>query len=96
MSRSQQVSGGFNASKHGTVARWEQLCRDVLLQLARTNHAALPRMDSPASGPIFARLVNPTNTLLLTERILPSAERIKLFYGLLNSIPVFQDLFPPN
>jgi hypothetical protein len=43
-------------------------CRRVLLELDRTNRAALPRIDSAVSGPVFARLVNPTNTQLVALR----------------------------
>lgn len=68
-------------------------CRDVLLSLDRTNRAALPRMDSAKSGPVFARLVNATNLLVLTERTLPTPVRIRLFYALLNRFPAFEDIY---
>src|SRR6476646_572938 len=41
--------------------------RLLLGQLDHTNRAAFPRLDSPSSGPIFARVINPTNTLHCLE-----------------------------
>src|SRR5215472_16792509 len=35
----------------------------VLRGLDRTNRAAFPRLDSTNSGAVFARIMNPTNTL---------------------------------
>src|SRR5689334_9503776 len=71
-------------------------CRDILYALDRTNRAALPRMESAKSGDIFARLVNPTNTSLLAERFLPSEERVRLFYAVLNRLPAFRDIYRFN
>lgn len=68
-------------------------CRDVLNQLELTNRAALPRMGSPRSGVVFARLINRTNTLSLGERFLPAPERIRLFITLLNRFSAFQDIY---
>jgi len=50
-------------------------------------------MDSLKSGAVFARLINPTNTLLLAERILPSKERILVFMTILNRLPAFRDIY---
>lgn len=68
-------------------------CRDVLYGLNQTNRAALPRMESLKSGAVFARLINPTNTLLLAERFLPSKERILVFMTILNRLPAFRDIY---
>lgn len=68
-------------------------CRDVLYNLDRTNRAALPRMESSKSAPVFARLINATNTLFLADRFLPSAERIRSFSVVLNRLPAFQDIY---
>ena len=50
-------------------------------------------MESSKSGVVFARLVNPTNTLLLAERFLPSKERIFVFMTILNRLPAFRDIY---
>jgi hypothetical protein len=70
-----------------------RVCRDLLMALSATNRAMLPRMESAKSGALFGRLVNPTNTLLLGDRSLPSNDRIKDFYGVLNRMPAFQDIY---
>jgi hypothetical protein len=67
--------------------------RDVLLILARTNRAALPRAESPKSGTLFARLVNPTNTAFLGDRFLPTEKRVQHFSGILNRLPMFQSIY---
>ena len=68
-------------------------CRDVLYGLDRTNRAALPRMESLKSGAVFARMINPTNTLLLADRFLPSKERILVFMTIINRLPAFRDIY---
>src|SRR4026209_1768692 len=68
-------------------------CRDTLYKIDLNNHDALPRLDSPKSGPLFARIINPTNTLLLAERFLPSTNRMQLFAEIFNRMPVFQRLY---
>jgi hypothetical protein len=68
-------------------------CRDVLYGLNQTNRAALPRMESPKSGVVFGRLINPTNTLLLAEPFLPSKERVLVFMTILNRFPAFRDIY---
>jgi hypothetical protein len=78
---------------HFWTANDYSACRDVLLSLDRTNRAALPRFDSPKSGPIFARLVNATNVLVLSEQTLSARERVRLFYPLLNRFPAFEDIY---
>jgi hypothetical protein len=70
-----------------------RVCLGVLQQLDRTNRAALPRLRNPASGPIFARLTNPTNTLVLTEKSLPAQTRVELFYTLMNKFDFFQEIY---
>lgn len=68
-------------------------CRDILYNLDRTNRAALPRMNSSKSAPVFARMLNATNALSLNERFLPSAERAQLFEVVLNRLPAFRDVY---
>jgi len=68
-------------------------CRDVLYQLDRTQRGALPRTESSKSGPVFARLTNPTNTLPLADRFLPTEERIHFFYAVINRMPAFQSSY---
>lgn len=68
-------------------------CRDVLAGLSVSNRSSLPRLDSDKSGPLFRRLVNTTNLLSLEATNLPSNERIRDFFGILNRIPVFIDLY---
>ena len=68
-------------------------CRDILYGLDRTNRAALPRMESLKSGAVFARLNNPTNTLLLKEPFLPSGDRIGTFMTIINRFPSFHDIY---
>lgn len=68
-------------------------CRDLLMGLSSSNRWALPRMESVKSGAVFQRLVNPTNLLLLDETALTSNVRIKEFFGVLNRMPVFIDLY---
>jgi len=67
--------------------------RDVLWMLVRTNRAALPRAESPKSGTLFARLVNPTNTAFLGDRFLPTEKRVQYFSGILNRLPMFQSIY---
>jgi hypothetical protein len=71
-------------------------CRDILYALDRTNRAALPRMESSKSGSVFARMINVTNTLSLADRFLPSEERVRLFYAVLNRLPAFRDIYRLN
>lgn len=68
-------------------------CRDLLMGLSVSNRWALPRMESVKSGAMFQRLVNSTNLLLLDETALTSNVRIKEFFGILNRMPVFIDLY---
>jgi hypothetical protein len=68
-------------------------CRDILYKLERTQRTALPRLESAKSGPLFARFVNPTNTLLLADRFLPTEERIRSFVAILNRLPAFQEIY---
>lgn len=67
--------------------------RDVLLKLIRTNRAALPRVESPKSGLLFARLVNPTNTAFLGDPFLPTEKRVQHFSEILNRMPMFQSIY---
>lgn len=67
--------------------------RDVLSRLVVTNRAALPRVESPKSGLVFARLVNPTNTAFLGDRFLPTQKRVKHFSEILNRMPTFQSIY---
>ncbi len=78
-----------------TAAEYRR-CRDVLYGLDRTNRAAMPRLGSTRSGPVFARLINPTNTLPLTERVLPGRERVRFFSDLANVYTAFLDLYDPS
>jgi len=50
-------------------------------------------MESPKSGAVFARMINPTNTLLLSEQFLPSKERIRAFMTIINRLPAFRDIY---
>jgi len=68
-------------------------CRDILYRLDRTNRTALPRSESLKSGAVFARLINPTNTLLLGEQLLPSQERGREFITILNRYSAFRDIY---
>ena len=68
-------------------------CRDVLYKLERTQRTALPRLGSAKSGALFARFINPTNTLLLEDRFLPTEERIRSFVGILNRLPALQEIY---
>ena len=68
-------------------------CRDVLYKLERSQRNALPRLESAKSGRLFARFINPTNTLLLTDRFLPTPERIDSFAAILNRMPAFQEIY---
>ena len=76
----------WKAADYGT-------CRDFLYGMDRTNRTALPRTESLKSGAVFARLINPTNTLLLGEQFLPSEERIAGFITILNRFPAFRDIY---
>lgn len=68
-------------------------CRDILYRLDRTNRTALPRSESLKSGALFARLTNPTNTLLLGEQFLPSEDRGREFITILNRYSAFRDIY---
>jgi hypothetical protein len=48
-------------------------------------------MESAKSGPVFARLANQTNTL--GDQFLPTAERIRYFFEILNRLPAFRDIY---
>lgn len=50
-------------------------------------------MESPKSRVVFARLINPTNTLLLAEPFLPSKERVLVFMTILNRFQAFRDIY---
>jgi len=75
------------------VAKDYRDCRDALLRLDLTNRAALPRIDSPVSAAVFARIVNPTNTAFLAPGVLPTPERIQLLSALMNVFPAFLNLY---
>ena len=68
-------------------------CRDILNGVDRTNRTALPRSESLKSGAVFARLINPTNTLLLGEQFLPPEERGREFITILNRYSAFRDIY---
>lgn len=68
-------------------------CCNFLRQLDRTNRAAFPRLDSPRSGPVFARLINATNTLHCLEAALPAPERLKLYQNLIIFLPSILDMY---
>ena len=68
-------------------------CRDILYRLDRTNRTALPRSESLKSGVLFARLINPTNTLLLGDQFLPSEVRGREFITILNRYSAFRDIY---
>lgn len=68
-------------------------CRDILYRLDRTNRTALPLSGSLKSGAVFARLINPTNTLLLGEQFLPPEERGREFITTLNRYSAFRDIY---
>ena len=42
---------------------------------------------------MFARLINPTNTLLLGEQLLPAEERIHEFITIINRYSAFRDIY---
>lgn len=79
------------------LRRWTaddyRACRDLLMGLSVSNRWALPQMQSAKSGTVFQRLVNSTNLLLLDETALPQNVRIRDFFGILNRMPVFIDLY---
>jgi hypothetical protein len=50
-------------------------------------------LDSANSAPIFARLVNPTNTVCCLECALPAEDRLKLYQSLLVFVPSILDLY---
>jgi hypothetical protein len=68
-------------------------CSSFLRQLDRTNRAAFPRLDSASSGPVFARIINATNTLHCLEAALPVADRLKLYQSLVIFLPSILDLY---
>ena len=68
-------------------------CCMFLRQLDRTNRAAFPRLDSANSGPVFARLINATNTLQCLEAALPAADRLKLYQNLIIFLPSILDMY---
>ncbi len=65
----------------------------VLRGLDRTNRAALPRIDSDRSGPIFARLINSSNTLYCLEANLPPKDRLALHQALISYLPSILDMY---
>src|SRR5689334_2560530 len=65
----------------------------LLHELDRTNRSAFPRLDSSTSGPLIARVMNPTNTLRCFEADLPAADRLRLFQSLLTFIPSILDMY---
>jgi len=87
---------GMPAPDRRWTAEDYRVCRDVLYALDRTNRAALPRMDSRRSGPIFARLISSTNTLPLTDRSLPARERVRFFTHLCNEYTGFLEVYNPT
>ena len=68
-------------------------CCIFLRQLDRTNRAAFPRLDSASSGPVFARVINETNTLHCFEAALPPADRLKLYQNLIIFLPSILDMY---
>lgn len=68
-------------------------CCALLRELDRTNRAAFPRLDSANSAPIFARLINPTNTVLCLECALPAEDRMRLYQTLIIFVPSMLDLY---
>ncbi len=68
-------------------------CCYFLRGLDRTNRAAFPRLDSTNSGPVFARVINATNTLYCLEAPLPAAERLKLYQSLITFLPSLLDMY---
>jgi hypothetical protein len=78
--------------KFWTASDYATFC-GLLRELDRTNRAAFPRLDSPTSGPLFARVTNPTNTLFCLEAELPAADRLRLYQSLLTFIPSILDMY---
>jgi hypothetical protein len=65
----------------------------VLRGLDWTNRAAFPRLDSTNSGAVFARVINPTNTLDCMQAPVPAADRLRLYQSLLIYLPSILDLY---
>lgn len=65
----------------------------LLRELDRTNRAAFPRLDSANSSPLFARVINPTNTLHCLEADLPAADRLQLYQTLIIFVPSILDMY---
>jgi hypothetical protein len=78
--------------KFWTASDYATFC-GLLHELDRTNRSAFPRLDSATSGPLFARVTNPTNTLLCFEAELPADARLRLFQSLLIFIPSILDMY---
>ena len=68
-------------------------CSSFLRHLERTNRAAFPRLDSASSSPVFARIINATNTLHCLEADLPAGDRLKLYQSLIIYLPSILDLY---
>jgi hypothetical protein len=78
--------------KFWTASDYATFC-GLLHALDRTNRAAFPRLDSPNSGALLARVMNPTNTVYCLEADVPADVRLRLFQSLLTFIPSILDMY---